>query len=91
MLKQVINMATIQEIKRKKGDSAFFVVIPLPYIKGFSWKRGDVLEWKITGKDRLKLERKKPLDAKSTPRLYKHEEEGDYDCQKCGHSERETL
>ena len=58
-------MSKIQEIKRKpkdngeKNESAYFVVIPLPFIKGFGWETGDELEWKITGKDRLKLERKK--------------------------------
>ena len=63
MLKQVINMGKIQEITRKKGESAFFIVIPLPYIKGFNWEKGDNLEFEIMGKDKLKLERTKTSPA----------------------------
>ena len=58
-------MGKLQEITRKKGDSAFFVVIPLPYIKGFNWKKGDNIEFKIMGSDKLKMERKKSPPSKT--------------------------
>ena len=63
MLKQVINMARIQEITRKKYDSAFFVVIPKNFMTGFGWGKGTDLEFTILGKDKLKLEHKKPSPA----------------------------
>lgn len=58
-------MATIQEIKRKtkedgtKRKSSFFIPIPISIIEGFGWKRGDIVNIEIMGKDKLKLERKK--------------------------------
>ena len=56
-------MAKIQEITRRKFDSAFFVIIPKSYMTGFGWGKGTELEFTILGKDKLKLERRKTSPA----------------------------
>jgi len=49
-------MAKLQEIKRKKGRSAYFIVLPLGWVDVLMWKPGDMIKISKYGKEGLKLE-----------------------------------
>jgi len=67
-------------VNQRRADQ-FFIGLPISIVRAMAWKKGDEITPHIQGKDMILLRKfgKKPSDAKNTPRLYKHEEEGDYD------------
>lgn len=43
--------------QQKQGQ--FMITVPTNIIKGFGWKKGDILEFKIIGNGEIKLFKKK--------------------------------
>lgn len=44
-------------VKLQKNHGSFIVTLPTELVRAMSWKRGDVLEFKVRGAGKLELSR----------------------------------
>ncbi len=50
---------------QEQPNGSLFILLPRAIVKGFSWKKGDILEHKITGASKLELCKGKNADNKT--------------------------